>query len=114
MRTSDTTLADSGFHDSGNTLVNELIQYKQAYIKAEEGVSEENPFLTYYGGGNQIELAFPTLKDASADPHSLYIVAPDDPMQSFSLIARKTIPNKLAELPNDQLRRALGTLLDNA
>lgn len=114
MRTSDTTLADSGFHDSGNTLVNELIQYKQAYVKAEDTVSEDNPFLTYYGGGNQIELAFPSLSDATSEHNSLYIVAPDDPMQSFSLIARKVVPNKLGELSKDHLRRVLGTLLDNA
>jgi len=114
MRTSNTTLADTNTKDGGNSLVNELLKYNAAYTEAEETVTEANPFLTYYGG-DQIELAFPSsLRDASNDHRALYIVAPDNPIESFSLIARKVIPNTLGKLSKSALRQALGTLLDNA
>lgn len=114
MRTSDTTLAKVNPKDSGNSLVNELLKYNVAYDEAVETVTEANPFLTYYGG-DQIEMTFPgSLREASDQHRSLYIVAPDNPIESFSLIARKVIPNTLASLPKSALRKALGTLLDNA
>jgi hypothetical protein len=115
MRTSDTTLARVNPKDSGNSLVNELLKYNVAYDEAVETVTEDNPFLTYYGGSEQIEMTFPGSLRQAADQHrSLYIVAPDNPIESFSLIARKVIPNTLASLPKSALRKALGTLLDNA
>jgi hypothetical protein len=114
MRTSDTTLADVNFKDGGNSLVNELLKYNEAYVKAEEHVTEANPFLMYFAG-DKTEVDFPgSLREAADDHRSLYIVAPDNPIESFSLIKRKTVPNTLASLPKSALRRALGTLLDNA
>jgi hypothetical protein len=114
MRTSDTTLADVNPKDGGNSLVNELLKYNAAYAEAAEGVTEKNPFLTYYAG-DTLSVEFPdSLQEASDDHRSLYIVAPDNPIESFSLIARKVIPNTLGKLPKDALRKALGTLLDNA
>jgi hypothetical protein len=44
----------------------------------------------------------------------LYIVAKENPIQSLSLIARKVIPNTLGSLSKNELRNALGSLLDNA
>lgn len=114
MRTSDTTLADVNPKDGGNSLVNELLKYNAAYVEAEETVTEANPFLTYFAG-DELSLEFPTsLRAASDDHRALYIVAPDNPIESFSLIARKVIPNTLSKLPKEALRKALGTLLDNA
>jgi hypothetical protein len=99
-----------------NTLVSELLAYGQAYNKAKEKTSEENPFLQYNGGGSTQTLTFfdsPTAAKKNAS-QALYIVAPDNPMETFSLIKRKVVKNDLRDLPKDIMRQALGTLLDNA
>lgn len=102
--------------DSGNTLVAELLAHKKAYKVAAKKTSEANPFLRYYKHGDGVELSFSESLRAVADDETspLYIVAKDNPIQSFSLIARKTLPNKLGTLSDRELRSALGTLLDNA
>lgn len=113
MHTYNTTPPGRG--DQGNTLVAALLAHKEVYKVAKKETSEKNPFFTYYRGSEGVELDFPgSLKAARDETQALYIVAPDNPIQSFSLIQRKALPNTLGTLPNSDLRRALGTLLDNA
>lgn len=99
-----------------NTLVSELLAYGQAYNKAKEKTSEENPFLQYTKGGSTQSLRFFDSPENAKDDQSqaLYIVAPDNPLETFSLIKRKVVKNGLKNLPKDIMRQALGTLLDNA
>jgi hypothetical protein len=99
----------------GNPLLSELLGYDVAYRKATKLVTKDQPFLSFYRSADEIELDHPeTAKAASDDPHAMYIVAPDSAIQSFSLIKRVALPNKLGDLPKNALRKALGTLLDNA
>jgi hypothetical protein len=99
-----------------NTLVSELLTYGKAYAKAKETTSEENPFLQYTQGGSSQTLRFFDDPKGAKENQSqaLYIVAPDNPLETFSLIKRKVVKNDLKDLPKDILRQALGTLLDNA
>jgi hypothetical protein len=113
MRTSDNTHPAKA--DDGNTLVAELLAHKQAHTDAVKHTSKANPFLTYYKTSDGIELTYPgSLRAAKDETLPLYIVAKENPIQSFSLIARKVIPNTLGSLSKNELRNALGSLLDNA
>ena len=101
--------------DEGNTLLSELLSYNVAYRTAKKKTTAEHPFMAFYNTADEIEMEFHgSAKQANDSTNALYIVAPDNPIQSFSLIARKEVPNSLGELPKDALRRALGTLLDKA
>lgn len=106
MRTLSTTQVDS---DHGNSLVAELLGYEQAYEEAKDKVTAADPFIKYFDDNKEITLS----DDDAHDAHSLYIVAPNDPMESFSLIPRVAKKNKLGKLSKDALRRILGNLLDS-
>jgi hypothetical protein len=114
MLTSNTTQVNT-FDDCGNSLLAELAAQSKAYKEAKKAVTEENPFLTYFNGGNSIELGVgKTLQATYDEPSALYIVAPDSEIETFSMIQRKPVSNRLGDLSGSSLRRALGTLLDNA
>lgn len=98
-----------------NGLISELLAYGGSYSKAKKVSTEKQPFLAYSRDSGKIEVtAKKSLKAVAEDAASSYIVAPNNPIASFSMIKRKLLPNKLGDLKGSALRQALGTILDNA